>query len=82
MLQVHGGDLTLVSVSHGVVRIRFEGACVGCPLRPVTMAVTVEPALHGLDGVEAVEAHGVRMSAESNARLAAVFRDAPPGLRR
>lgn len=46
------------------------------------MAVTVEPALHGLDGVEAVEAHGVRMSAESNARLAAVFRDAPPGLRR
>ena len=41
VLQVHGGDLTLLTVADGVVGVRFEGACVGCPLRPVTMAVTI-----------------------------------------
>jgi len=79
VLQVHGGDLTLLTVAHGVVGVRFEGACVGCPLRPVTMAVTIGPALRAIAGVEGVQAEGVRMSQASAARLAAALRGAPPG---
>src|SRR5919201_190458 len=78
MLQVHGGDLSLVSVTDGVVRVRFEGACVGCPLRPVTMAVTIEPALRLVDGARAVEALGVRVSPGARARFAALLRAGEP----
>jgi Fe-S cluster biogenesis protein NfuA len=72
LLQVHGGDLTLLTVSNGVVNVRFEGACVGCPLRPVTMASTIGPALRTIDGVDSVRAEGVRVSQASAARLAAL----------
>ena len=73
LLQVHGGDLTLLTVSDGAVDLRFEGACVGCPLRPVTMAVTIGPALRAIDGVESVRAEGVHVSQAAAARLAAAF---------
>ena len=73
VLQVHGGDLTLLSVSNGIVSVRFEGACVGCPLRSVTMAITIGPALRAIDGIESVRAEGVRVSQASEARLAAAF---------
>jgi len=79
VLQVHGGDLTLLTLAKGVVGVRFEGACVGCPLRPVTMAVTIAPALRAIPGVEGVQAEGVRMSRASAARLAAALPGAPPG---
>lgn len=82
MLQVHGGDLTLLTVSDGVVSVRFEGACVGCPLRSITMAVTVGPALRAIDGVEAVRAEGVRLSQASMSRLEAAVQVALPGLTR
>jgi Fe-S cluster biogenesis protein NfuA len=73
VLQVHGGDLTLLVVSKGTVTVRFEGACVGCPLRPVTMAVTIDPALRAIDGVESIRAEGVHVSQAAAARLAAAF---------
>jgi Fe-S cluster biogenesis protein NfuA len=79
VLQAHGGDLTLLTVANGVVGVRFEGACVGCPLRPVTMAVTIGPALRAIAGVEGVQAEGVRVSQASASRLAAALRGAPPG---
>src|SRR2546425_9390020 len=81
MLQVHGGDLRLVSVDSGVIRIRFEGACVGCPLRPVTMAVTIEPSLRALEGVEAVEAIGLSLSPACTARFGAMFQARQPSPR-
>jgi Fe-S cluster biogenesis protein NfuA len=82
ILQVHGGDLTLLAVSDGVVSVRFEGACVGCPLRSITMAVTVGPALRAIDGVESVRAEGVRLSQASTSRLDAAVQVASPGLTR
>jgi Fe-S cluster biogenesis protein NfuA len=81
MLQVHGGDLSLISVTDGVVRVRFEGACVGCPLRPVTMAVVIEPALRLVDGARSVEAPGVHVSSGARARMAAMFGAAQPSSR-
>jgi Fe-S cluster biogenesis protein NfuA len=78
VLQVHGGDLTLLKVSNGVVSVRFEGACVGCPLRSITMSVTIGPALRGIDGVESVRAEGVRLSQTSTARLEAALQVGSP----
>lgn len=71
LLQTHGGDLTLLAVRDGEVALRFEGACVGCPLRPITLAVTIEPALRRVEGVSAVNAVGVRLSASVGRRIAA-----------
>jgi Fe-S cluster biogenesis protein NfuA len=72
-LDAHAGGVELVSVEEGVVRLRFTGMCTGCPLRPVTTASTIRPALLELDGVTAVEVEGSRISAEAEARIAAAI---------
>jgi len=72
-LDAHAGGVELVAVDGGVVRLRFTGMCTGCPLRPVTTASTIRPALLELDGVTAVVVEGSRISAEAEARLAAAF---------
>jgi len=43
-VQADGGDIELVSVDEdtGAVAVRFRGACVGCPLLPVTLQQGVE----------------------------------------
>jgi len=72
-LDAHAGGVELVAVEGGVVRLRFTGMCTGCPLRPVTTASTIRPALLDLRGVTAVEIEGSRISAEAEARLAAAY---------
>ncbi|HJU46947.1 MAG TPA: NifU family protein [Gaiellaceae bacterium] len=81
VLGAHAGGIELVEVDGGTVRLRFTGMCTGCHLRPVTTASTVRPALLELEGVEAVEIEGSRVSAEAEARLAAALR-ARDGYRR
>ena len=44
-LQAHGGDVKLVSVNDGVVKVRLTGACVGCPMSVMTLKNGVERAL-------------------------------------
>ena len=73
LLQIHGGEVTLESVDNGQVRVRFEGACVGCPLRPVTLSVTIERELSGIAGVASVSTTGVRVSPHAAARMRAAF---------
>lgn len=42
-IKADGGDVELVDVStDGVVRVRFHGACVGCPSSSVTLQVGIE----------------------------------------
>ena len=42
-VQADGGDVRVVEVSaDGVVRLRFSGACVGCPSMPVTLQHGIE----------------------------------------
>jgi Fe-S cluster biogenesis protein NfuA len=38
-VQMDGGDVELVSVDEktGVVKVRFQGACVGCPMSSITL---------------------------------------------
>ncbi len=36
-LQADGGDVELVDVKNGVVRVRLKGACNGCPMAAMTL---------------------------------------------
>lgn len=44
-LQADGGDIQLVSIEDGVVKVRLTGACGGCPMSQVTMTQGVERAI-------------------------------------
>ncbi|MFA4982023.1 MAG: NifU family protein [Candidatus Omnitrophota bacterium] len=44
-LQQDGGDIELVGVENGVVKIRLKGACAGCPMSQMTLANFVETEL-------------------------------------
>ena len=43
MLQADGGDVELVNVSDdGVVQVRLQGACSGCPMSQMTLKNGIE----------------------------------------
>jgi Fe-S cluster biogenesis protein NfuA len=44
-LQSHGGNVELVELSEGRVRVRLEGACQGCPGSAETLRGTVQEAI-------------------------------------
>ena len=41
-LQADGGDIELVDVEDGVVKVKLTGACVGCPMAQITLKDGVE----------------------------------------
>ena len=45
LLQRDGGDLELVDVEDGVVKVRLKGACAGCPMAQLTLKRGVEARL-------------------------------------
>lgn len=58
-VQLDGGDVELVEVTgDGVVKIRFHGACVGCPSSSMTLHMGIERNVRekvpGVTGVEQV----------------------------
>ncbi len=56
-LQADGGDVELVGVEGGVVKVRLVGACRGCPMSQLTLANGVELVLkQEIPEVERVEA--------------------------
>ncbi len=43
MLQADGGDVELVEVDEdGVVKVRLQGACAGCPMSQMTLKSGIE----------------------------------------
>jgi len=42
LLQGDGGDIELVSIEGGVVKVRLRGACAGCPGAQMTLKMAVE----------------------------------------
>ena len=44
-LQADGGDAELVSVEDGVVKIKLQGACHGCPMATMTLKHGIEKRL-------------------------------------
>jgi len=41
-LQADGGDIELLEVEKGVVKVKMKGACAGCPMRTMTLQLGVE----------------------------------------
>ena len=55
-LQADGGDVELVDVEGGVVKVRLTGACGGCPMASVTLKNGIEALLKKeIPSVERVE---------------------------
>lgn len=55
-LQADGGDVELVDIDGGVVKVQLVGACRGCPMSQITLANGVERVLKAeLPEVERVE---------------------------
>ena len=44
-LQADGGDVELVDVEGGVVKVRLTGACGGCPMASITLKNGIEALL-------------------------------------
>lgn len=44
-LQADGGDVELVDVNDGVVKVRLKGACHGCPMATMTLQQGIERVL-------------------------------------
>ena len=57
-LQIHGGDVELVDVGEeGIVSVRLQGACRGCPIAQQTLKMGIEAALkEELPEVQSVQA--------------------------
>ncbi len=56
-LQRDGGDVELVDVVDGVVKVRLTGACAGCPMAQMTLKWGVESYLKKkVPSVKSVEA--------------------------
>ena len=45
-LETHGGNVELLGVDDGVVRLQLQGSCSGCPSSAVTLKHAVEEAIH------------------------------------
>ncbi|MFX0577831.1 NifU family protein [Nocardia nepalensis] len=56
----HGGDVTLIDVADGVVRLELSGSCRTCPSSSVTLELAVEDAVRAaapeIDAIEVVAA--------------------------
>jgi Fe-S cluster biogenesis protein NfuA len=60
MLQADGGNVELVDVAdNGIVKVRLQGACKGCPMSQMTLKNAIErtilKAIPEVKGVEAVD---------------------------
>ncbi len=56
MLQADGGDVELVDVQDGIVKVRLKGACGGCPMSQMTLKNGIERVLKAeIPEVKAVE---------------------------
>lgn len=58
-LESHGGDVELLGVDEGVVRLRLQGSCEGCPSSSATLQLAIEEAIRAAaPDVARVEADG------------------------
>jgi len=56
-LQADGGDVELVGVDNGVVKVKLTGACAGCPVATMTLKQGIERLLkEQIPGVKEVVA--------------------------
>lgn len=55
-LQAEGGDVELVDVVDGIVKVRLKGSCAGCPMSTMTLKNGIERYLkQAIPDVKSVE---------------------------
>ena len=58
-LDSHGGDVELLGISEGVVRLKLQGTCRGCPSSAETLKSAIEAAIYAAaPDVVSIEAEG------------------------
>lgn len=59
----HGGDVSLLGVAGGAVRLQFQGSCKSCPSSSVTLELAVEDAVRAaapeIESIEVIAAENV-----------------------
>jgi Fe-S cluster biogenesis protein NfuA/nitrite reductase/ring-hydroxylating ferredoxin subunit len=69
-LESHGGNVELVSITDGVVLLRMEGSCSGCPSSTMTLKLAIEDAIQkAAPDVVSIEAEGATAPAPSPALI-------------
>lgn len=59
-LDSHGGNVELLAVTDGVVRLRMQGSCKSCPSSSLTLKLAIEEAIYSAaPDVVSIEAEGV-----------------------
>ena len=85
-LESHGGDVELLGVGEGTVRLRLEGSCSGCPSSAMTLKLAIEDAIHKaapeVESAEAGGALGARLRPEAAPARGGARPGAPTGVRR
>lgn len=60
LLKSHGGNVELVSIEEGFVRLRLQGSCHGCPSSEMTLRNAIEEAMcRFAPDIEGLEVEGV-----------------------
>jgi Fe-S cluster biogenesis protein NfuA len=63
-LDSHGGNVELLSVADGVVRLRLQGTCRGCPSSAETLKLAIESAIYdAAPEILSIEAEGAMTEA-------------------
>lgn len=66
-LSLHEGDVELLGVVDGVVRLRLKGSCDGCPSSALTLKHTIEGAIfQAAPDISSIEVEGVDTAAPAN----------------
>lgn len=69
-LDAHGGDVRLLGIEDGVVRLQLQGSCSGCPSSAVTLRHGIEEAIYrAAPDVERIEAEDAPAEASPPALL-------------
>lgn len=77
-LDLHGGSVELLEISEGVVRLRLQGNCKGCPSSADTLKLAIEAAIYAAaPDVVAIEAEG-EIEKSSPAGFVQIARSAVP----
>ena len=62
-LDSHGGNVELLAIDDGVVRLRMQGSCKSCPSSAMTLKLAIEEAIYAAaPDVLAIEAEGVEQT--------------------
>jgi Fe-S cluster biogenesis protein NfuA len=76
----HGGDVKLLGIEQGVVRLRLEGSCNGCPSSTVTMKLAVEQAIEkAAPEIAGIEVEGAEPQPAPSSPLVTLGSASSPG---